>query len=28
VIRAAPRQYWWGYQRYRRRPTGSVDPYA
>lgn len=28
VIRAAPRQYWWGYQRYRRRPPGSVDPYA
>lgn len=28
VIRAAPGQYWWGYQRYRRRPPGSVDPYA
>ncbi len=27
IVRAQPRQYWWGYKRYRRRPPGAPDPY-
>ena len=28
VIRQMPEQYWWGYERYRRLPTGAPSPYA
>lgn len=28
VIRQMPEQYWWGYERYRRRPPGVANPYA
>jgi KDO2-lipid IV(A) lauroyltransferase len=27
VIRQMPEQYWWGYERYRRRPPGSLSLY-
>jgi KDO2-lipid IV(A) lauroyltransferase len=27
VIARAPSQYWWGYERYRRRPAGAPGPY-
>lgn len=28
VIRKMPEQYWWGYERYRRLPSGAPSPYA
>lgn len=28
VIRQMPEQYWWGYERYRRRPADTRSPYA
>lgn len=28
VIRRMPEQYWWGYERYRRRPAGMPSVYA
>ena len=27
-VRACPKQYWWGYKRFRRQPKGSPDFYA
>ena len=27
-VRRLPRQYWWGYARWRRRPVGEADFYA
>jgi KDO2-lipid IV(A) lauroyltransferase len=27
-VRACPEQYWWGYRRFRRQPTGMPDFYA
>lgn len=27
-IRQRPGQYWWAYERYRRRPAGAAPPYA